>query len=389
MRKIKLFNKLSAKGLDILKKENFSIDENEENPDIILLRSHKLHDHKFNDNLIAIGRAGAGTNNIPIDTCTEKGVVVFNTPGANANAVKELVLAGLLLASRNIFEGMRFIDKLNSNGDENISSEIESKKSLFKGTEISGKKLGIIGLGAIGVNVANDAIRLGLDVYGYDPYISIDRAWGLSSLVNQADNLGKMLSEVDFLSIHVPLTEGTKNFLNKEKMNKLKKDIIVLNFARPEVINEDDLYSCLLNKKIKKFVTDFPNNKLMELPNVIGLPHLGASTVEAEDNCSIMIAKEILDFINNGNIIHSVNFPNCTLERTSPYRITVYHQNKPNMLGKISSILAEENMNITEMMNKSKNEMAYTIIDINTEPSKILLNTIKEIDGVKFIRSFK
>ena len=386
MFKVKVFNKLSKKGLDRL---NNNIDTNtfetEENPDVIFLRSFKMHDYQFNNNLKAIGRAGAGTNNIPIQTCTEKGIVVFNTPGANANAVKELVLSGLFLASRNIFNGLTFVNDL-QNTDCDISSEVESKKSQFKGFEVSGKKLGIIGLGAIGVLVANDAIKLGVDVYGFDPYISVSRAWGLSSRVKQAESLNEMLSNVDFLTFHMPLNDSTRAFFDSKKIQMLKKGCIILNFARPEIIVEDDLIKALESNHVKKFVTDFPNNNILKLPNVIGLPHLGASTEEAEDNCAVMVVDQVADFMLNGNIHNSVNFPNCKLERTSDWRLTVLHENKPNMIGQILSPFSENSINITEMVNKSKDDLAYTIIDIDQDPSENLLIKIKKIDGIKFVR---
>ncbi len=385
MYKIKVFNKISSKGLDRLSNNVTSISESEENPDVIFLRSFKMHDYKFNNNLKAIGRAGAGTNNIPINVCTENGIAVFNTPGANANAVKELVLSGLFLASRNIFNGLNFVNDL-QNTDCDISSEVESKKSQFKGFEVSGKKLGIIGLGAIGVLVANDAIKLGVDVYGFDPYISVNRAWGLSSRVKQAESLKEMLSKVDFLTFHMPLNDSTKAFFDSEKIQMLKEGVIILNFARPEIIVEEDLIEALKSNHVKKFVTDFPNNKILKLPNVIGLPHLGASTEEAEDNCAVMIVDQVHDFMLNGNIHNSVNFPDCKLERTSDNRLTVLHDNKPNMIGQILAPFSENSINITEMVNKSKEELAYTIIDLDQDPSDELINKIKTVDGIKFVR---
>ena len=387
MYRVKVFNKISKKGLDILSESGVSLissDDTKSNADVILLRSHKLHDYKFDENIKAIGRAGAGTNNIPIDKCTEKGIVVFNSPGANANAVKELVLSGLFLASRNIYSGLTYVNSLISK-ECDISSEVEANKSKFKGFEVQGKKLGIIGLGAIGVLVANDAIKLGLDVYGFDPYISVNRAWGLSSSVKQAKTLKEILSKVDFLSFHMPLNDSTKDFFNAEKIEMLKKGVILLNFARPEIMVQEDIEKALETEKIKKFVTDFPNNKLLSLPNVIGLPHLGASTEEAEDNCAIMVADQINDFMINGNILNSVNFPECSLERTSNHRLTIFHDNKPNMIGQILQFF-DESINITEMVNKSKETLAYTIIDIDQEPSESLIESIKNVDGIRFVR---
>jgi len=385
MYKIKTFNKISKKGISKLEDIGVHVSSDTENPDAILLRSFKLHDYKFNSNLLAIGRAGAGTNNIPIQECTDKGIAVFCTPGANANAVKELVLSGLFLASRNIYNGLTFVNSLKEK-DCDISSEVESNKSLFKGFEVQGKKLGVIGLGAIGVLVANDAIKLGIDVYGFDPYISIDRAWGLSSQVKQARSLKEMLSKVDFLTFHMPLNDSTRNFFDLEKIKQTKSGCILLNFARPEIINQDDLITALESNHIKKFVTDFPNNELLKLPNVIGLPHLGASTDEAEDNCAIMIVDQVNDFIKNGNVKNSVNFPECSLERSGEFRLTVLHDNKPNMIGQILAPFSSNSINIREMVNKSKGDLAYTIIDLDIEPSSSLLDSVKAIDGIKFVR---
>ena len=323
-------------------------------------------------------------NNIPVDKCTEKAVVVFNTPGANANAVKELVLAGMLLASRNIFQSMKYVDSLTD--DVNISEDVEKNKSKFKGFELKGKKLGIIGLGAIGVLLANDARNLGMEVHGYDPYISVDRAWDLSSSIKQAESLNKMLSEVDFLSLHMPLNDSTRNFLDESKLKHMKSSAILLNFARPEIIDNDALLNALKSNQIAKYVTDFPTNDLQALSNVVALPHLGASTIEAEKNCALMIGRQVKDFILNGNITNSVNFPQCSLARTEGHRITIINQNIPNMVGQITKLIADANLNILEMVNKSHKDMAYNILDLDNEPSEELINKIRSVDGILKIR---
>ncbi len=387
MYKVKIFNKIAKVGLDGLDQSFSFVDENEES-DIILLRSQNLHDYEFESSILAIGRAGAGTNNIPVKKCTEKSIPVFNTPGANANAVKELVLASMLIGSRNIFSGFNYVNSLK--GDEhNIHKEVEKNKSKFKGFELQGKKLGIIGLGAIGVLVANSACSLGMEVYGYDPYISVGNAWGLSSHVQYSENLLSMLNTVDFLSIHMPLNESTKGFLNKSRIAAMKEGIIVLNFARPEIVDQDGIIDALKSNKVGKYIADFPNNKLVNIDNFIGLPHLGASTNEAEDNCAVMVVSQISDYIKNGNIVNSVNFPTCKLERTSLYRITILNNNVPNMVSQIVSKIGDENLNIIEMVNKSRGDLAYTLIDTDKEPSVNLIESLKLLDGVRLVRLLK
>ncbi|RAP29790.1 3-phosphoglycerate dehydrogenase [Candidatus Marinamargulisbacteria bacterium SCGC AG-343-D04] len=380
----KTYNKIAKKGLEILESVDISINE-DRNVDLLLLRSQNMHDYDFDSTLLAVGRAGAGTNNIPVEKCTKNGIVVFNAPGANANAVKELVISGMLLASRNIYFGLTYVNSL-KNTDKDIHEEVERNKSKFKGAELRGKKLGIIGLGAIGVLVANDAAALGMEVLGFDPYISVDRAWGLSTSVKPASNLKNLLSNVDFLTFHMPLNDTTRDFFDFEKMSSLKKGCTVLNFARPEIIVESDLCKALDEKIINKFVTDFPNNTLLERDNVIGLPHLGASTQEAEDNCSIMVSRQLIEYVHRGNIMNSVNFPNCVLEPSSGHRIAIFNENKPNMVGQITAKIADKGLNIIEMMNKSRGEIAYTLVDTIKEPSDDLIDNIKNIDGVLFVR---
>lgn len=387
MFKIKTFNKIDSDGLKVLNSDEFSINSSEETPDAILCRSYQLHNEVLPMSVKAIGRAGAGVNNIPVDKCTEKGIVVFNTPGANANAVKELVLTGMLMSARNIYQGIRYVTSLDVESD-NISELVENNKSKFKGTELKNKKLGVIGLGAIGVLVANAAEKFGLTVMGYDPYLTVNRAWGLSSSVIQSENLKQLLSECDFISLHMPLNDKTRNFFDEEKINIVKNKCTILNFSRSEIVNTQSIIDALKSNKVYKYVSDFPTNDLIKLPNYLGFPHLGASTEEAEKNCALMISSQIKDYLQNGNIINSVNFPNCSLARSGVSRITIANNNIPNMVGQISSILASEEINIIEMLNKSKSDLAYTIIDLNKSVSSDLLSKIEAIPGVYFVRYF-
>ena len=312
---------------------------------------------------------------------------MFNTPGANANAVKELVLTGMLMAVRNIYQGIRYVTSLDVEND-NISELVEKNKSKFKGTELKGKKLGVIGLGAIGILVANDAEKFGLDVIGYDPYLTVNHAWGLSSSIKQAESLKQLLSESDFITFHMPLTDNTRNFLDEDKIKLLKDNCTVLNFSRSEIVNADAIYSALKENKIYKYVSDFPTNDLIQLPNYLGFPHLGASTVEAEKNCAKMIANQVKDFALNGNITNSVNFPNCSMPRSGSPRIALSNKNIPNMVGQITALLAENNINILEMVNKSRGDLAYTILDVSEELTDNIINKLKSIDGVYFVRYF-
>jgi D-3-phosphoglycerate dehydrogenase len=385
MYKIRTYNKISNDGLDILKDKGFEVSDSCEHPDGIVLRSQKLHDMDFPETLKAIGRAGAGVNNIPVDKCTEHGVVVFNTPGANANAVKELVLAGLLLSARDIVGGINYSQSLQGKGSE-VHTLVEKNKSNFKGFELKGKKIGVIGLGAIGVMVANAAVNLGMKVYGYDPFISVDRAWGLSSTIKQATNLNKLLSEVDFVTLHMPLTDGTRDFVNKDRISKMKKGAIVLNFSRPEIIEQEAVIASLEAGHLAKYVCDFPSEELLSNENVIAIPHLGASTSEAEDNCAVMIANQISDYLINGNIVNSVNFPTCHLEKTGDFRLAIINENKPNMVGQITAKLAEFNLNISEMINKGRGDIAYTLVDVSGSKVEGLEDAIKGIEGVLSFR---
>jgi len=387
MFKVKTYNKIDQDGLSLLNPTDFEINDSENNPDVILCRSHKLHDEPLVDSIKAIGRAGAGTNNIPVEKCTEKGIVVFNTPGANANAVKELVLTGMLMSARNIYQGIKYVSSLDVNSD-NISELVEKNKSKFKGTELKNKKLGVIGLGAIGILVANDAEKFGLEVMGYDPYLTVSRAWGLSSSIIQADSLNKLLSECDFITFHMPLNDKTRNFLDEEKIKLLKDNCTILNFSRSEIVNSDAMINALKNGDIYKYVSDFPTNEFIQLPNYLGFPHLGASTNEAEKNCAKMIASQVKEYLVNGNIINSVNYPNCSLPRSGVSRIALSNDNVPNMVGQITAILADAGINILEMVNKSKGDLAYTIIDLNQDISDAVINKINSISGVYFVRTF-
>ncbi len=386
MFKIQTLNKISPKGLELFPREDYEIASEIGHPDAIILRSFKMHDMELPTSLRAIARAGAGTNNIPIDKCSKRGIVVFNTPGANANAVKELVIAGLLLASRDIIDGVVWAQSLKQEG-EKVAALVEKGKSQFAGCEIRGKKLGVVGLGAIGAMVANDALSLGMEVVGYDPYLSVEAAWELSSDVQKASGLETLLGEVDYLTIHVPLLESTKEMFNAEKFAMMKDGIKIMNFARGGLVNNDDLIDALKSGKVSSYVTDFPESKLLGVKGVIPIPHLGASTVESEDNCAIMATKQVKDFLETGNIKNSVNFPNCELPMISgEKRIIIANKNIPNMIGKITSLLADNGINITDMLNKSKGDIAYNIIDVEGEISKEKIEKLHGIDGIIMVK---
>lgn len=376
------------KGYIVEQKPDIDIDECyniSKDADAIIVRSYNLHELKLADSLFAIGRAGAGVNNIPIDNCTESGVVVFNTPGANANAVKELVLCGLLLSSRKIITGVNWTANQKEHG-EDVPKLIEKNKKQFKGTEVKGKKLGVIGLGAIGMLVANDALALGMEVDGYDPYLSVENAWKLSKDVNKADNIDSLISDSDYITIHVPLVDATRGMINKKMLSKMKDGVRIMNFSRDELVNTSDLIEALGNGKINSYVTDFPNSQLIGVENVVTIPHLGASTAEAEENCAVMITDQIMDFLKNGNIINSVNFPPCKLERNGSERITIVNRNIPGMIERITDVFAGAGLNIEEMLNKSRGDVAYTIFDVKGEINDGVLQKIAEIEGVLKVR---
>ena len=386
MRKILTLNKISAKGLDLFPRDSYEVASEFSAPDAIVLRSFKMHDMELPSSLKAIARAGAGTNNIPIDKCTEQGIVVFNTPGANANAVKELVLTGMLLASRDVVGGVEWVQSIADKGDE-VSKVVEKGKSNFAGNELKGKKLGVVGLGAIGAMVANTALELGMEVVGYDPYLSVDAAWELSSEVEKATGLETLLGEVDYISIHIPLLDSTKNIFNAEKFAMMRDGIKIMNFARGGLVEENDLKEALKSGKVSCYVTDFPNANILGVKGIIPIPHLGASTAESEENCATMAVNQVKDYLENGNIRNSVNFPNCVLPRGAcKHRITIKNRNVPNIIGEISTTLAKNSINICDMLNKSKNDIAFNIIDLDGELSDAVIAEIEAIDGVIAVR---
>lgn len=387
MFKIKKFNNISNAIYNYLDKESYEVSEDFEAYDAALVRSKKLFDENFPKNLLAIARAGAGTDNIPVDKCTQNGIVVFNTHGANANAVKELAICGMILSCRKIVDGINWVKEQKDNGNNNISVNMENAKKAFVGREIYGKKLGLIGVGAVGSLVANSAIDLGLKVYGYDPYLSVDAALRLSPQIKMVKDRDEIFKNCDFISVHLPLTDNTRDIINKDNLKLFKNDCVLMNFARGELVNTDALLEALDNQKLGRYVTDFPNDKIAGHPNVIATPHLGASTPEAEENCAIMAAKELDDFIKTGNIKNSVNIPNCEMAKTDDTRITIINKNIPNMVGQITSVLANEGYNITHMNNRSKGDIAYTMIDIeNKIDSTKITEKLEKINGVIKVR---
>ena len=387
MYKYHCLNPISHVGLDRLD-ENYVKTEDAGEADVILVRSAKMHDMEFGPNLKAIARAGAGVNNIPLDRCAEEGIVVFNTPGANANGVKELVIAGMLLAARDIIGGINWVQEHEEDGD--IAKITEKKKKAFAGTELQGKKLGVIGLGAIGVLVANAATNLGMEVYGYDPYLSVESAWKLSRSIHHANTVDELYKECDYLTIHVPATEDTKGMIDKNAISLMKDHVVILNFARDTLVNSEDIVDALVSGTVKCYVTDFPTPEIAGVKGAIVIPHLGASTEESEDNCAEMAVDEIRDFLENGNIKHSVNYPDCTMGvKGEEDRITVFHHNIPNMLGQFTSLLAQEDMNISLMTNKSRKEYAYTVMDVDKKVDDTVVEKLKAIDGVLKVRVIK
>ncbi|WP_195978011.1 phosphoglycerate dehydrogenase [Blautia luti] len=380
-------NPIAAKGLDLFG-EDYKKTETLYEADAVLVRSAKMHDMELPEGVKAIARAGAGVNNIPVMDCAEKGIVVFNTPGANANGVKELVLAGMLLASRDIVGGIEWVAK--EKDQEDIGKLAEKQKKQFAGCEIMGKKLGIIGLGAIGAMVANAASALGMEVYGYDPYISIDAAWNLSRTIKHIKSLDEIYSQCDYITIHVPLLDSTKEMINREAFSKMKDGVVLLNFARDLLVDENALIEALESGKVKKYVTDFANHTVAGRDGILVTPHLGASTEESEENCAVMAVKELRDFLENGNIKNSVNFPNCDMGTcVAVGRIAITHKNVPNMISQFTKILGAEGLNIADMTNKSKGEYAYTLIDLESTASKEALDELKSIEGVSRVRVIK
>jgi len=383
MHKVQVLNNISVLGLKKFSKEDYDISTNDNDPDAILVRSAKMHKIEIGKNLKAVGRAGAGVNNIPLEKMSDKGVVVFNTPGANANAVKELVISSMLLASRNICQAWSYVNNLPL---ENLKATVEDGKNQYSGSELPGKTLGIVGLGAIGVEIANAASMLGMDVIGFDPSITKKNAWKISSEVEDALTIEELFSKSDFVSFHVPLIDATKNLLNAKRIALLPEGSVIINLSRDGIIDEDELIKALDSGKVKYYVTDFPINDKKNHERVIALPHLGASTSEAEDNCAVMIAKQIKDYLENGNIVNSVNFPDARMPRAGKERLAITHRNIPNMVGQISTAIAEEGANILDMINKSRNNVAYTLIDLENEISNTVIENIKRVDGILTVR---
>lgn len=384
MYKIKTYNKISKVGLEVFD-DKYTVADEAENADGAIVRSAALHDTEFPESLKAIARAGAGTNNIPIERCSEQGIVVFNTPGANANAVKELVLAGMLISSRRVIPAIEWAKTLKGEGDA-VGKLVEKGKGAFAGPELKGKKLGIIGLGAIGVLVANAANHLGMTVYGYDPYLSINSAWNLTHNAIHIYDINEIYKNCDYISVHVPLTDTTKNMINANAIASMKDGVRILNFARGGLVNSADIKNALADGKVASYVTDFPSDDLLDVDGVIAIPHLGASTPESEDNCADMAAKQLIDYIENGNITNSVNMPAISMPRSGNHRVCVIHKNIPNMLTAITGIVAENNVNIENMLNKSRGDYAYTMIDVNVENAAEIDTRISAIEGVVKVR---
>ena len=387
MYKINCLNPISAIGLDKLT-DKYVLTDSVNDADGVLVRSASMHDMELPENLLAVARAGAGVNNIPLDKCAEQGIVVFNTPGANANGVKELVLAGMLLAARDVVGGIEWVKASKDNAD--IAKVAEKEKKNFAGTEIEGKKLGIIGLGAIGVKVANAAIHLGMEVYGYDPYVSVDAAWNLSRNVKHVLNVEDIYAECDYITIHVPLLDSTKGMINKESIAMMKDGVVILNFARDLLANEADVLEALESGKVARYVSDFPNPTTAGAKGCIVIPHLGASTEESEDNCAKMAVKEMMDYLENGNIKNSVNYPACDMGVcTKAGRVAVFHKNIANMITKFTAEFGQKGINISDMTNKSRGEYAYTMLDVESAPTAEIVEALEKIDGVFRVRVVK
>ena len=391
--KVKTYNAIAETGLSLLKNSDFEISENLDAPDAMILRSYKLTNNDIESSIKAIARAGAGVNNVPVDYCSDKGIVVFNTPGANANAVKEIVLAGLLLSSRGIYSGANYINDIQGVDQGDLKSHIEQGKKNFKGRELKDGVLGVIGMGAIGSKVADMGVMLGMEVIGYDPAISVEAAWKLPNMVSRRDNLEDVFKESDYLTLHIPAIEETKNLVNKDLLQNAKEGLKLINFARDEIVDSQDVIDALTSGKLGGYVTDFADLDLIKRAktkgDVIILPHIGASTRQAEENCSIMAAEQLKDFLENGNIINSVNFPELVEPRKSKFRITLSNNNIAGMIGQITTILAENNLNILNMINKSKGEIAYNVIDTDSEPSNAVEEGLMKLEGVINVRVIK
>lgn len=384
MKKIHCLNSISKVGLDSFS-EDYTFTDNISEADALLVRSASLHDTEFSGDLVAIARAGAGVNNIPVDRCSEEGIVVFNTPGANANSVKELVIAAMLIVARDVIGGIEWVKSVMDN--PNIAKEVEKAKSRFAGHEIKNKKLGVIGLGAIGSEVANAASSLGMEVYGYDPYMTVNAAFRLSRRVHPVTDINKIYENCDYISLHMPLTDENTGMINEESLSLMKDEVVILNFSRDKLVNDEDMAKALKSGKVKRYVTDFPNEHIRDMEGVLAIPHLGASTEESEDNCALMAAEELMDYIENGNITNSVNFPNCDMGICRvTLRVALLHSNKPNMIGQISAVLAAKDINISDLTNKSKGKYAYTLVDLDSELDEDAEAALKKIDGMKRVR---
>lgn len=386
MKRILILNKISAHGLKRLPAEYYETGSDVTEPDAILVRSARMQDMVIPASVQAIGRAGVGTNNIPVAEMSKRGVPVFNAPGANANAVNELVLAGMLMAARNIGPAMRFVEGLQG-ADDALAQQVEESKKHFAGVELPGRTLGIIGLGAVGGQVADTALRLGMKVLGFDPGITVDAAWRLSSEVRRAATVGDVFRHSDFITLHVPLIDATRRLVNAERVELMKHGAVLLNFAREGIIDEQAVLDGLNSKKLKAYICDFPTRRLKAHPGVIALPHLGASTTEAEDNCAAMVVDQVRDFLENGNIVNAVNFPNVQMGRESPFRLGIANANVPNMLGQISGAMAAAGLNISNMLNKSRGKMAYTLVDLDSAVPDAVVEKIRGIKGVLNVRA--
>ena len=384
MTKVNCLNPIAKCGLDLFT-DNYEIVDSIDNAEAVLVRSASMHDMDLPESLVAVARAGAGVNNIPLDVCAEKGIVVFNTPGANANGVKELVIAGLMLASRDLMGGYNWVKENAS--DPDIAKKVEKQKKEYAGNEIAGKKLGVIGLGAIGAKVANIAFRLGMEVYGYDPFVSIDAAWSLSRHIKHIEHIEDIYRECDYITIHVPALDSTKGMLNKEAFDMMKDGVRILNFARDVLVNDEDIKAALASGRVKKYVTDFPNPAIAGVDGVITLPHLGASTDESEDNCAIMAVQQISDYIENGNIKNSVNYPACDAGKCETVaRVCVCHKNIPDMLTRFTGVFSKDGINIANMVSKSKGDWAYTILDVESQVTDSDKADIEAVEGVVKVR---
>ncbi len=388
--KIKTFNAIAEKGLNILQEKKFEVSDGHSDPDAIILRSHKLKKEDFGNNLKAIARAGAGVNNIPVEECSELGIPVFNTPGANANAVKEIVLAALLMSSRGLFQGANFVNSIEESNQEELKPLIESGKKSFKGRELTGGTLGVVGMGAIGSKVADMGVMLGMNVIGYDPAITVEAAWKLPNKVERKESIEDVFKESDYISLHVPANDKTKGLINSDLLKNAKKGLRLINFARDEIVVSKDIIESLDKNILSKYITDFADLDLISRAkianDVIILPHIGASTSQAEENCSVMAAEQLDDFLNNGNIKNSVNFPELIEPRPSEFRITLSNKNHPGMIGKITTVLADNKLNIIDMVNKSRGDIAYNVIDLETKPPEKVLVELSALDDVISVR---